>query len=142
VKKKRVLEIKAEPADEGRTVEAIRDAMARIHTLAGAPPEVQKFALYADNLRAKNRRAALDVQREGRSIRSVRAAERVAAYILEHGLSQAEFAHLVDPDGRTDSIDEKTLRHLLKNKRAKASTWAYVAKAMDMTLERLLDLDF
>ncbi len=71
---KRTLPIKAELADEGR-IAALSDAMARKRTLADAPPDIQKLALYFDNLRAKNRRGRAGCPTDRRSIKSVRAAE-------------------------------------------------------------------
>jgi plasmid maintenance system antidote protein VapI len=37
-------------------------------------------------------------------------------------------------------LGERTIRRLLKDKKATARTWAEVVKALDTTFERLLDL--
>lgn len=101
--------------------------------MAGMSPELQKLAAYFDDLRMRNLQAAVAVLQEGRSIKSVRAAERVAYFIPRNGFTQESFALQID-------IDVKTLCSLLKNGKARATVWKKIASGMGLTGKQLLNM--
>ncbi len=81
--------------------------------MARMSPELQKLGAYFDDLRMRNLQAAVAVLQEGRSIKSVRAAQRVAYFIPRNGFTQESFALQID-------IDMKTLRSLLQERQGKS----------------------
>jgi hypothetical protein len=133
MKAKRGAKIRLESADEQSGVDRVRQGLTRLKTMAGMSPELQKLAAYFDDLRMRNRQAAVAVLQEGRSIKSVRAAQRVAYFIPRNGFTQESFALQID-------VEVQTLRSLLRNGKARASVWEKVASEMGLTVPQLLNM--
>jgi DNA-binding XRE family transcriptional regulator len=69
-----------------------------------------------------------------RSIKSAAATARLRAYMADHSLTQADFAHKAH-------IGERTLHSLLQKNRASPTIWDEVAHAMETVSEKLFDGD-
>jgi hypothetical protein len=143
------LSVKKNPGTKGQpntahnkvSVDPAHEALIRLQTMAGAgaPLELQELALHFEKLRSKNRNAALAAILVGRSITSVRATERVAAFMREHGLTPRTMATRTLAEHKY--VSERTIRDLLKDKKGTLRTWTRLAGVLGITLEQLLDIE-